>query len=114
MRTAPLLALVAGCTLTEDGFADAFADRWCARSKACDEDAYFDRWREGTAECVPSTADDVLVESFGPTERTSCRFEEALAVDCLDRLGRATCEEIGSATWYQECIAAWDCIAIVD
>lgn len=114
MRILPALVLLTGCALTEERFADRFADRWCARSKGCDEDAYFDRWLEGTADCVPITSDDVILESFGPTEATSCRFQEDWAADCLDRVERATCEEIASTSWYEECIAAWDCIAIVD
>lgn len=112
MRTALLPLLAAACALTEDTFPERFATDWCARAKSCDEDAYFDRWIEGTITCKATTAEEVAQLAYG-NGSVSCRFQEELAQDCLQEVAAATCAQVGSTSWVEGCTAAWDCIAIL-
>jgi hypothetical protein len=111
MRNALLPLLLSACTLTEEGFAETFAQRWCAESKACSEDAYFDRWLEGTPECRATTTEDVTRRSYG-NGNDACRFQEELASACLADVGDASCGDLASEEWYASCLEVWDCVAV--
>lgn len=111
MRVALPLLLASACTLTEEGFAERFAQRWCAESKACSEDAYFDRWLEGTPQCRATTVDDVIDRSYG-NGNDACRFQEELAAACLAEVADASCGELASEDWYDACLDVWDCVAV--
>ncbi len=111
--TLPLLAcmFLGACSVSEENFPDRFAAQWCAASKACSEDAYFDRWLQGTADCTAATSDDVRDRSYGNGE-DACRFEEDAAAACLTRIQSASCPELASEDWYDACASAWDCVPV--
>lgn len=115
MRLFVLLpVLLSACALTEDRFGDEVAERWCARQKACDEDAFFDQWLEGTPDCRASVSDQVDDGRYGNGD-AACTFDPELAQACVDQVEAATCDELLAAHFLDKCTQdVWDCISIVN
>jgi hypothetical protein len=112
MRLLPLAAvLLTACALDEAAFADAYAEAWCARAKACDEGAYWDRFDDGTATCRPDRADAVNDKSFG-NGQVACRYDEDAARACLDTVDRASCDALLDDDFLDDCADAWDCVTV--
>lgn len=108
-----LVVMLAACGTSETRFPKQAARSYCAAYKACDEDAYFDRYELGTETCRAEIAQQVTNEQYG-TENTVCSWVPSLALDCLDKIDEARCGEILSDRWFAECIEAWDCVILVD
>jgi hypothetical protein len=107
----PIVGCLAACAVTEENFPVRFSEAWCAASKRCDEDAYFDRWLQGTADCTAHTTNNVADRGYG-NGNDACKFNEEAAAACLERVGPASCAQIASEDWYEACASAWDCVAV--
>lgn len=109
----PLLAFALACGTDEARFPDQSADLWCAGSKACDVDAYFEQFPTGSEACREQFSAEVAALQYG-RDNTACRWEQDLGEACLDRLRDATCEQLDDAFWVEQCVRAWDCVVLVE
>jgi hypothetical protein len=115
MRPICLLPVfVLACDIAEDRFGDEVAERWCARQKACDEDAFFDAWLLGTPDCRDAVSDEVDDHRYGNGD-AACTYDPDLAKACVDQVEAATCEALLASNFVDHCSQdVWDCIAIVN
>lgn len=106
MRAALLLLILVGCDLKEEDYPARVADRYCPALKACGQDAYFDRFRDGTTECLEEVADEVADLEHQNNGDVVCRWQSDAGEACLDALKQASCDEF----WFNDCVDVWDCI----
>jgi hypothetical protein len=115
MRLICLLpVLMCACTLSEDHFGDEVADRWCARQKACDEDAFFAQWLLGTPDCRADVSDQVDDFRYGNGD-AACSYDADLAKACVALVEDAACDDLLASNFVDHCAQdVWDCISIVN
>lgn len=115
MRLICLLpVLCCACDIAEDRFDDEVAERWCARQKACDEDAFFDEWLLGTPDCRAAIADQVDDKRYGNGD-AACTYSPSAAKACVELVKDATCEDLLTSNFVDHCAQdVWDCISIVN
>lgn len=104
---------LAACAVSEDSFGTSVARAYCPQLKSCDLDLFWDTFYDGTPDCLVEVADDVNDQRYGGGT-AACSWQQADAESCLDMLADASCDEVLSPTWFSSCVAAWDCVAIVD
>lgn len=109
-----LLLLPCACAVDEDRFDDAFAERFCAATKACDEDAFFRTWKLGTDQCRTDIADDVDDQRFGNGSTSACTYVEEAAEAALADVRSASCDDLAVPGYVDRTADAWDCVAILD
>lgn len=112
-RRIALTLLLAACGTDEERFPEQFAKDYCAELKACDEDAYFEVYREGTPQCRDETSTEVRAQAFVSDDRV-CKWVQENGEECLEELAVATCDDVESPLWKQACISAWDCVTLVE
>lgn len=109
-----LVAALSGCAVTEETFPPRMAEAWCDASLACDERRFWEDHPDGPSECRETTTERVEDEAFGPNRETACTWVPEGAHDCLVRLRDASCDQIASSLWFDDCASsAWDCVTLV-
>lgn len=104
MRSLVVLVLLAGCgPLTEESYPDEYASAWCGRSKRCDKAAFKETW-DSRSQCEEQVADQARIGIENLEEWFSgCYLSLDQADDCLDAVGRATCDDFLAGDFGDEC-----------
>lgn len=101
------LALLSGCTVTEDSWGRKEAEVQCDFLKRCDQLYFFQNY-DDAGECLDKKLD--YWDTYGSQVVQGCQFDQEAAQECLD-LYSQSCETIADDLddIQEACAQAWDC-----
>jgi hypothetical protein len=99
--------MLAACTPnSEEGYADAFADAQCARTRECAR-GYFESEFSDNEECFDDLSDQYN-DLIDYADDADCDFDPEEAAQCLSEMRSSSCED-----WYEGdldgCDKIYDC-----
>lgn len=104
-------ALLSGCasvgTVSEDNFAEKYADVFCRQAQKCSR-GYYESEFSDMEDCV-GEIEEAAEDAMDVADEAGCDFDDGEAKEFLDALNAATCEEVYEGDAYDDADKVFDC-----
>jgi hypothetical protein len=104
-------ALLSGCasvgTVSEDNFAEKYADVFCRQAQKCSR-GYYESEFSDMEDCI-GEIEEAAEDTMDIADEAGCDFDDGEAKEFLDTLNAASCEEFYEGDAYEDSDKVFDC-----
>ena len=104
-------ALLSGCssvgTVSENNFAEKYADVFCRQAQKCSR-GYYEAEFSDMEDCI-GEIEEAAEDTMDIADEAGCDFDDGEAKEFLDALNAASCEEVYDGDAYEDAEKVFDC-----